>query len=74
VNPVQGSALLFYHVGPNSPLHEGSPHFSDNMNKYVLRSDIMYYSEERTNSILRKKVIDEEKQGKDRDTQETEAE
>ena len=42
VNPKRGSALLFFHTGNDSPLHEGSPHFSDNQFKYVLRSDSMY--------------------------------
>lgn len=42
VNPKVGSALLFRHSGVNSPLHEGSPHRSPGMRKYVLRTDVMY--------------------------------
>ena len=52
-------------------MHEGSPHSSDNMHKYVLRSDIMYYSEARKRPTVK---IVAENQGKDRETQETEAE
>jgi len=46
VNPQLGSAVLFRHTGSNSPLHEGSPHHSKGMKKYVLRSDIMYRADE----------------------------
>eukprot|EP01112_Ceratiomyxa_fruticulosa_P005805 TRINITY_DN1664_c0_g1_i1.p1 TRINITY_DN1664_c0_g1~~TRINITY_DN1664_c0_g1_i1.p1 ORF type:complete len:349 (+),score=83.07 TRINITY_DN1664_c0_g1_i1:128-1048(+) len=42
VNPRTGTALVFRHTGVNSPLHEGSPHHSIGMRKYVLRSDVMY--------------------------------
>lgn len=42
VNPKRGSALIFPHVGPNSPLHAGSPHNSPNKYKYSVRSDIVY--------------------------------
>jgi len=45
VNPVAGSALLFFH-GPHSlsPLHEGS--LCKEGRKYVLRSDVMYKKKE----------------------------
>lgn len=42
VDPRIGQALAFWHVGPWSPLHEGAPHFSEGLYKYVLRSDVMY--------------------------------
>mmetsp|Transcript_4941 Transcript_4941/g.6922 ORF Transcript_4941/g.6922 Transcript_4941/m.6922 type:complete len:221 (-) Transcript_4941:31-693(-) len=42
VHPIQGSALVFYHTGKMSPLHEGTPHTSEGKLKYVLRSDVMY--------------------------------
>jgi len=42
VNPRRGTALVFRHTGGDSPLHEGSQHFSPGMQKYVLRSDIMF--------------------------------
>jgi predicted 2-oxoglutarate/Fe(II)-dependent dioxygenase YbiX len=44
VNPRIGSALLFRHTGLSSPLHEGSPHHTPGMRKYVLRTDVMYRS------------------------------
>jgi prolyl 4-hydroxylase len=68
VNPVKGSALLFFHTGYLSPLHEGSPHSSAGKQKYVLRSDIMYYHD--IENELDTKKIDWDKQGKDRETQE----
>jgi len=41
VNPLAGSALLFFHAGHlQSPLHEGS--VCKDGRKYVLRSDVMY--------------------------------
>jgi hypothetical protein len=46
VNPKEGQALLFFHSGPLSPVHEGAPHFSKGKFKYVLRSDIMYKRKE----------------------------
>jgi len=42
INPQTGTAVLFRHTGVNSPLHEGSPHYSKGSCKYVLRTDIMY--------------------------------
>eukprot|EP01090_Pellita_catalonica_P005043 TRINITY_DN14888_c0_g1_i1.p1 TRINITY_DN14888_c0_g1~~TRINITY_DN14888_c0_g1_i1.p1 ORF type:complete len:197 (+),score=27.21 TRINITY_DN14888_c0_g1_i1:88-678(+) len=42
VKPRQGSALIFFHSGKQSPLHEGSPHTAKNKKKYVIRSDIMF--------------------------------
>eukprot|EP01113_Clastostelium_recurvatum_P007541 TRINITY_DN1351_c0_g1_i2.p1 TRINITY_DN1351_c0_g1~~TRINITY_DN1351_c0_g1_i2.p1 ORF type:complete len:307 (-),score=59.79 TRINITY_DN1351_c0_g1_i2:67-849(-) len=42
VNPRRGSVLVFRHTGANSPLHEGSPHHTQGMHKYALRSDVMY--------------------------------
>jgi len=46
VNPRRGSALVFRHTGGDSPLHEGSPHHTPGMRKYVLRSDVMYIKSE----------------------------
>lgn len=42
VHPKRGSALLFWHTGPKSPLHEGSPHRSPGGFKHVLRTNIVY--------------------------------
>jgi len=42
VRPRAGTALLFRHTGPNSPMHQDSIHHSPKMKKYELRTDIMY--------------------------------
>jgi len=42
VNPTTGTALLFFHQGQLSPLHEGSEHRSKGKFKYAMRSDVMY--------------------------------
>lgn len=42
VDPHRGTALLFFHSGHDSPLHEGTPHHSQSQFKFVLRSDVMY--------------------------------
>jgi len=42
IKPKRGSALIFYHTGHLSPLHEGTAHTSVGKTKYVLRSDVMF--------------------------------
>jgi len=42
VRPKIGTAVVFRHTGPNSPLHEGAPHSTNGIRKYALRTDIMY--------------------------------
>lgn len=54
VDPNVGQALAFWHRGPWSPLHEGTPHHSKGLYKYVLRSDVMY-------TIVKSELSDEEK-------------
>jgi len=46
VRPKMGSAVVFRHTGPNSPLHEGAPHSTPGKRKYALRTDIMYQQQE----------------------------
>ena len=41
VRPRRGSALVFYHAGRRSPLHEGSELISGR--KYALRTDVIYH-------------------------------
>jgi len=42
VKPTVGTALIFFQTGDLSPLHEGAPHNSPGMYKYILRSDLTY--------------------------------
>eukprot|EP01113_Clastostelium_recurvatum_P019400 TRINITY_DN2286_c0_g1_i1.p1 TRINITY_DN2286_c0_g1~~TRINITY_DN2286_c0_g1_i1.p1 ORF type:complete len:282 (-),score=62.92 TRINITY_DN2286_c0_g1_i1:38-850(-) len=42
VLPRRGSALVFRHTGPCSPLHEGSKLQTQGARKFVLRTDLMY--------------------------------
>ncbi len=42
VKPKIGTALIFFQCGEFSPLHEGAPHISPGMYKYILRSDLAY--------------------------------
>lgn len=42
VIPKIGLVLVFFHNGALSPRHEGAPHHSPDMSKYIIRSDIVF--------------------------------
>jgi len=42
VVPKAGSALIFFQCGDLNPRHEGAEVLSDNVHKYILRSDLVY--------------------------------
>ena len=42
IKPKTGSALLFHHYGPHSPLHGTAPLIATGRKKYIARTDVIY--------------------------------